>query len=272
MKKIIISLFALFGVLSATATEANDTTTMTTLSDIIAMESQSTINNDNTSRLRSLWSKNTYFNISYNTTKLSSKEFPSQKGAFEKEYKNTLGVGLQWGQTFNFHKKPLGNVVFIGLDYTWMDLNFNQYDATDTVPSLYERGDQVLYMPWHNKKMSLDYGMSVGPSLTFYPFVPTHNAGAEKVRLQFYFHVGYSVGGTIIKDVVDKNGDKKSKVAWGHGLFTSYGANLTWNFIGLGYEWRNDNSLNYKNVNKEFDTGKMKLKEKTSRVYLQFRF
>lgn len=270
MKKIIISLFALFGVLSATATEANDTTTMTTLSDIIAMESQSTINNDNTSRLRSLWSKNTYFNISYNTTELSSDEFPSMTGAFHNELKNKLGVGIQWGQTFNFHKKPLGNVLFIGLDYTWMDLNFNQYDS-DTA-ALYVRGDQVLNMPWHHEKMSLDYGMSVGPSLTFYPFTPTHNAGAEKVRLQCYFHVGYSVGGTIIKDVIDKTGDKKNRVAWGHGLFTSYGANLTWNFIGLGYELRNDNNLNYKCVDKEFDTGKMKMKQKTSRVYLQFRF
>jgi hypothetical protein len=174
-------------------------------------------------------------------------------------------------QTFNFHKKPLGNVVFIGLDYTWMDLNFNQYDA-DSIPKRYVRGEGVINMPWHQKKMSLNYGMSIGPSLTLYPFTPTHNARAEKVRLQFYFHVGYSVGGAFIKDVMDKSGDKKNRIAWGHGLYTSYGANLTWNFIGLGYEWRNDNSISYKCVNKEFDTGKIKLKEKTSRVYLQFRF
>ncbi len=271
MKKIFISLFALLGVLSATATEANDTTAMTTLSDIIAMESQSQINNDNSSRLRSLWGKNTYLNISYNTTKLSSKEFPSQKGKFENEFKNKFGVGLQWGQTYNFHKKPLGKVLFLGLDYTWMDLNFNQYDA-DSVPKQYEMGDGQLSMPWHQKKITLNYGMSVGPSLTLYPFIPTQNARAEKVRLQFYFHVGYSVGGAFIKDVMDKSGDKKNRIAWGHGLYTSYGANLTWNFIGLGYEWRNDNSINYKCVNKEFGTGKMKAKEKTSRVYLQFRF
>lgn len=273
MKKIFISLFALLGVLSATATEANDTTAMTTLSDIIAMESQSQINNDNSSRLRSLWGKNTYLNISYNTTKLSSKEFPTAVSPFklENEFKNKFGVGLQWGQTFNFHKKPLGNVLFLGLDYTWMDLNFNQYDA-DSVPKQYEMGDGQLNMPWHQKKMTLNYGMSVGPSLTLYPFIPTHNARAEKVRLQFYFHVGYSVGGAFIKDVMDKSGDKKNRIAWGHGLYTSYGANLTWNFIGLGFEWRNDNSINYKCVNKEFGTEKMKAKEKTSRVYLQFRF
>ena len=297
MKKIIITLSVLLGVLTVNAAGVNDTTAVTTLSDIIAMESQSKINNDNSTRLRSIWDKNTFFNISYNTTKLSSDEFPLEIGKTPYEFKNKLGVGIQWGQTFNFHKKPLGSVVFIGLDYTWMDLNFNQYDhvsiavppvdgttegtisddgtaegtISDEAPTINLDGD-VLPMPWNQKKMSLNYGMSIGPSLTLYPFAPLHRNGTDKIRLQFYFHVGYSIGGTMIKEVIDRTGEKKDKLAWGHGLFTSYGANLTWNAIGVGYEWRNDNNINYKHVNKEFGTNKMKFKEKTSRVYLQFRF
>ena len=204
-------------------------------------------------------------------TKLSSKEFPSTSGGFENEFDNKLGVGLQWGRTFNFHKRPLGNVLFIGLDYTWMDLNYNSYDES-TAPAQYTRGEQVLNMPWHNKKTSFDYGMSLGPSLTLYPFTSVNSSGAQKIRLQLYFHVGYEIGGTIINDVVNKSGDKKSQTTWGHGLFTSFGANLSWSFIGVGYEMRNAGSLNYNYVDDEFDTGKLKLKQQINRLYLQFRF
>jgi hypothetical protein len=272
MKKLFIALFALAGIMTAHATEANDTT-MTTLSDIIAMESQSKMNNDNTQRLRNIWSKNTFFNISYNTTKFSSEEFPSIAGATSIEYKNKLGVGIQWGQTFNFHKKPLGGIVFIGLDYTWMDLNFNQYKKQNTPAGFADQGEGgIRNMPWHNEKMTLDYGMSIGPSLTLYPFAPLHHDGADKVRLQGYFHVGYSAHGAMIKDVPDRGMDVKNRFAWGHGLFTGIGANLTWNAIGIGYECRTDNKITYKHIDGEFDNGKMKCKQKTNRVYLQFRF
>ena len=270
MKKIIFSLFALASVLTVSANTASDTT-ITTLNDIIAMESESTKNNVNISRLRDTWGQNTFLNISYNTTKLSSEEFPTTTGPYDYEFDNKLGVGLQWGHTFNFHKNPLGNVLFIGIDYTWMDLNYNSFDESAPHAS-FTRGEQILNMPWHLKKTSIDYGMSLGPSLTFYPFTTTNSSGAQKVRLQLYFHVGYEVGATFISDVVNKSGDKSSQTTWGHGLFTAFGGNLSWSFIGVGYEMRNANSLNYNYIDDEFDTGKLKLKQQTNRLYLQFRF
>ena len=270
MKKIIFSLFALASVLTASANSASDTT-ITTLNDIIAMESRSNSNKDNFTRLRDTWGQNTYLNISYDMTKLSSDEFPSTKGGFKNEFDNKLGVGLQWGHTFNFHKRPLGNVLFIGLDYTWLDCNYNSYDAS-AEPAGYTRGEQVLNMPWHYKKSSIDYGMSLGPSFTLYPFTSANSSGAQKIRLQLYFHVGYDIGATFINDVIDKDGEKKNRTTWGHGLFTSFGANVSWSFIGVGYEMRNASSLNYNYIDKEFDTGKLKLKQQMNRLYLQFRF
>ncbi len=271
MKKFFVTLFALVSILGVSATESNDTT-MTTLSDIIAMESQSKYNNDNATRLKGIWSKTKYFNISYNTTKMSSEDFPMPgfRGV-NLEFKNKLGVGLQWGRTFNFHKRPLGDIVYIGLDYTWMDLNFNQYNY-DTISIDNIFNPEEHYLPWNHKKMTLDYGMSIGPSLTFYPFTPIHSDITDKIRFNFYFHVGYCASGTLIKDVHGSDGKTKEQFAWGHGLYTSYGGSLTWNSIGIGYEWRDDSKLTYKAAKKDFDSGDMKIKQKITRVYLQFRF
>ncbi len=269
MKKFLLSLCTLACVLTGNAMDSSDTTRVTTLNDIIAQESKSKTDVKYDQHLRKVWGKNTFFNISYNKTKLSSDQFPIGGGrGAANEFKNNLGVGIQWGQTFNFHKKALGNVVFFGLDYTWMDVNFNQYKKADLPTPGYSTDYETYVMPWHNKKMSIDYGMSVGPSLTLYPFTPLHKNAADNIRLQGYFHVGYKAMGYIIKDSSDKN-----QFAWGHGLYTAFGANLTFNAIGFGFEMRNDNNINVKHVKKEYDNKtKMKFKEKVTRLYIQFRF
>ena len=222
-------------------------------------------------RLQKIWSKRTFLNISKNSTKLSSKEFPSALGSFENEYKTDLGVGLQWGQTFDFHKDALGQVVFIGLDYSWLDLNFNSYKATD-VPSEYQDDEKHDKLPWHNRKFTLDYGMSLGPSLTFYPFSSLNGSGANKIRFQLYFHVGYSMSGAMIKDVYKNSTETSTQFAFGHGLFTSVGFNLSWDFGGIGYEVRNDSNIKYKPTEKKYGDEALKFKQNTPRLYIQFRF
>ena len=254
-------------VLTGNAIDSGDTTRVTTLNDIIAQESKTKTDVKYDQHLRKVWGKNTFFNISYNKTELSSEEFPLGGGLMApNEFKSDFGVGLQWGQTFNFHKKALGNVVFFGLDYTWMDLNFNKYKEGKPAAGWGAETYQNPPMPWHNEKMSVDYGMSIGPSITLYPFAPMRKNAADNVRLQGYFHVGYKAEGFLIKM------EKDNELAWGHGLFTAFGANLTFNSIGLGFEMRNDNNINVKHVEKKYGTEKMKFKEKITRLYIQFRF
>lgn len=269
MKKLLLAVLTVTCAFGAYAVESSDT--LTTLNQIIAMETKSKSHYDQSSSLNAIWGKTTFLNISYNKTKFSSDEFPSTATRFADEYENDLGVGLQWGHTFNLHKKPIGSVMFFGLDFTWMDLNYNKYKAKTLSEGIFTTGEQVHNLPWHNEKMTLSYGMSLGPSLTFYPFTPLHKSGGNKVRLHVYLHVGYGAEGTIIKDVT-LGDETKNKYAYGHGLFLGYGASLSWDFIGVGYEFRNDDNLKYKAVDSEFDTGTMKAKEKTSRLYLQFRF
>lgn len=269
MKKLLLAVLTVTCAFGAFAVESADT--LTTLNQIIAMETKSKSHYDQNSSLNAIWGKTTFLNISYNKTKFSSKEFPSTTSRFEMEYDNDLGVGLQWGHTFNLHKKPIGSVMFFGLDFTWMDLNFNKYKALSAVPQEWVEGEQVHNLPWHHERMTLGYGMSLGPSLTFYPFTSLNKSGSSKIRLHVYFHVGYGAEGAMIKNVT-LGDETKNKYAYGHGLFLGYGASLSWDFIGVGYEFRNDDSLKFKAVDSEFDTGSMKAKEKTSRLYLQFRF
>jgi opacity protein-like surface antigen len=285
MKKILFSVIAAVCCFAGQATEgigqyygtapqtaSKDSTSVMSLDQIIAQESKSKLDKEYDQSLFSTWGKNTYLNLIYNTNhKMSSEEFPSTTGAFSREYEPKFGVGLEWGHTFNFHKRPVGSVVFFGLDFTWMDLDFNKFEAS-TVPVEYTLGEGVHNMPWHNEKMTIGYGMNLGPSLTFYPFTPLRSKGANKVRLQFYFHVGYCAQAAIIKDGIRNGKETKNGFGIGHGLYTSYGANLSWDFIGVGYEFRNDNKLKYKVTDSTYDTGTLEMKEKTGRLYLQFRF
>ena len=268
MKNFLLSLFTLACVLTGYAMENSDNPQ--TLNDIINQESKNKTDVSYDQHMRRIWGKTTYLNISYNKTTLSSDELPLGGATVgSNEFKNKFGMGIQWGKTFNLHKQALGNAVFFGLDFTWLDLNFNQYDKADNITPGYGEttGLEIKSMPWHNKKTTVDYGLSVGPSFTLYPFTSLHSNATDNIRLHGYFHLGYQGEAFIIKEV-----GNESQYAWGHGLFTSFGASLTFNAIGLGVEMRNDN-INVKHVDKdEFGAQKMKFKEKTTRVYLQFRF
>jgi len=253
------------------AAASSDTVSVMTLDQIIEQESKTQSDNKYVDDLLSAWKRNMYLNLIYNVShEMSSKEFPSASGPFSNEFKSKWGLGLEWGKTFNFHRNPLGSVLFIGLDYTWMDLKFNKFEKS-VAPVDYSIGVNGYNMPWHYEKMSFGYGMSLGPSLTVYPFTSIRNS-ANQIRLHLYFHVGYGIEGTVIKDAIVNGSDVKNGFAYGHGLYTSFGGNLSWKSIGVGYEMRNDGNLKYKVTDTNYDTGSLKIKEKTGRLYLQFRF
>ena len=134
MKKLLFSLFTLACVLTGNAMESGDTVRVTTLNDIIAQESKNSTDVAYDQHLRKIWGKTNYFNISYDKTTLSSDELPLGGATLgSNEFKNKFGMGIQWGKTFKLHKKPLGNLLFFGIDFTWMDVNFNQYDKADKI-------------------------------------------------------------------------------------------------------------------------------------------
>ena len=269
--------------------EPSDSIEFSSLESIINSQSLLYSRDYTDNHYRSIWRRNTFFNISTNSTTFSSDNLPTASGTtnLTDEYTNEFGVGLQWGHTYNFHRKPIGGVVFFGLDYSWMDLNVNRYLAK-AAPSGYESGKNPVPMPWHNNKWTADYGMSLGPSLTLYPFTPLHKKALDNIRLQVYYHIGYSASMAFIDDVLNPNDDDDDtglEMAWGHGMFTSFGVNLTWKFIGFGYEARTGSDYKYEYLGKDFkyqttgsyrdepkETISTNFKQTTNRVYIQFRF
>ena len=283
MRKTFLSIVAFFAIAFPNASYAQDgyeladSTAGNSLDETLDIKTVVQQQVENERHYESIWKKNTFFNISLNSSTLHSDELPTVGGVYSDEYDSSFGIGLQWGHTYNFHRKPLGDVVFIGLDYSWLDVNLNEFKESET-PAAYAMGEKSPYnLPWYNKKTFLDFGMSIGPSLTLYPFTSLHKKGTDNIRLQLYYHIGYSFGLAFISDVPKVDGDEEGKLfgetrhGYPSGLFTGFGFNLTWRFIGLGYEARTI-SKNTVKISGAYNTGKVKFKNTTNRFYLQLRF
>ena len=149
-------------------------------------------------------------------------------------------------------------------------------------------GTQYYYTPWNLEKYELNYGMALGPSLTMAPFTMLNAKGLHYVKLNVYYHIGYHASMLMMlkNDLADKNREDADadnykstdhekantlKLDWGHGLISSFGFNVTWKFIGIGYEHRSG-SVRYQSVaTSDYGSERYKFKTSTSRVYLQFR-
>ena len=67
--------------------------------------------------------------------------------------KPDFGAMINRGRTFYLHKKPIANFLNIGIDATWIDVNYAMYKKSLT--------DMTLHQA--------ELAMQVGPSLTFTP-------------------------------------------------------------------------------------------------------
>ncbi|MBR6191351.1 MAG: hypothetical protein IKQ68_04235 [Prevotella sp.] len=275
MKKTFLTLFtAIAATMAGFAQEAADSTSFITLNDMVKREAATKAQQENQAFHEKLWDRRSYLNISYVSATLKSSELPTVGGTYSGEYKSNGGVNLQYGHTYDFHQKPIADMVFIGLNYTGIDLSYASYSA-DVPSPYYQPGTNTPNnAPWHNKKQTIDYGMALGPAVTVYPFTTLGNKHTDKIRFQLYFQVGYNASLTILQDGIVEQSKNKTKdmYAFAHGLSTKFGFSLTWDFVGLGYEiW---NAPSYKNIYFDdlVDTGKMKTKVKSNRVFLQFRF
>lgn len=227
--------------------------------------------NNREEHLKKIWEKQSFVNFSYNSTNLKSTDLPTLGGTYSDKFENSWGIGFQYGNSYNFSKKPIASIMFIGIDFSPINLNYNQFKKKQP-STLYTKGNSEPFnMPWHTKKQLIDYGISLGPSLTLYPFTPIQMKATDNIRLHLYFHVGYNIGLALVNgdDSID---DDELKKLWGHGLSTCFGFNLTWNGIGLGYESVNFSDFRYETFNNEYDTGRTKTDKTTNRIYLQYIF
>lgn len=277
---------------------SEDTTEITTIKDIIKVQQQVTSRNATEQHFADVWGRRGYFNFSYNNTKLTPKDnnYPNGQGGFVSEMKSDWGASIQYGRCYRLHKKPIANVATFNIDYTGIDLNVNhfkaegtgQYDSRDRHPGEGDKKSESFYtLPWNMEKYEVNYGMSLGPSLTLAPFNLLNGNGLHYIKINVFYHIGYNVSMIYTPNdkkldvnqsgVVDYNDtdykamESNLKMSWGHGMIQSFGINLSWKAIGIAYEHRTG-KIKYKAMNtSDFGNNEYEFTNATNRISLQIR-
>lgn len=173
-----------------------------------------------------------------------------------------LGGSLTYGRTFFLHKKPLGDMVRIGLDATFVDLSYIQYEdqnRTSTI-AIEELSDL--------ETQQAEFGMAFGPSVTIKP--------SKMLSIHTYFRYAPTYSLLYMNESLSGN------LA---NYFVTGGA-VSWGMIGVGIEAR-FGSCKYKDFTSGFldsfevdipdtiqipDVGSRKIKTSGMRAYLSLRF
>lgn len=260
---------------------AEDTTQVTTIKDIIAVQELVSSSNSNTAHYVDVWTRKSFFNIGYNMgSSLEAKQdipllgYDKQPAA--PKFNADWGAMVQLGHSYGLHKKPIANMVQINLDFTFIDLNYNQFSEEDGYlnfdsEKITDNHDYPL--PWLSKKHTLSYGMSIGPSVTVAPLIPLNQASLHYFKLTAYYHIGYhaSLLGMSDHENAGKSSINLDYFNWGFGMTSSYGVSLSWKMIGIGWEARSA-SPKYKSIDTMFGDQSYKFKSTSNRIYLTIRY
>ena len=274
--------------------EPADSTELTSINDIINERQAVSQRLSLDKHFNRVWGYRSFVNFVYhNTATLTPDEVVSTGTSFNNgvapEYKAKLGFALQVGRNYRLHKRPIANVAQLNLDFTGFDLSYNQYEAETgnkgkvylNTQSFNYEGKDYFYIPWNIEKHELNYGMSIGPSLTIAPFTYVKGLELHYLKLNGYFHVGYNASAIFMKydennieDSPDKSKNKTDEncFLWGHGMTTSYGGTLSWRNIGVGFEHRSGN-LEFQSFSTDkYSKVKSKFKTGLTRLYFQIRW
>lgn len=262
------------------------------IDDIINEKKKVSTTTNSTEHFAAVWHPRTYFDLIYtrNAELVPKKfeQFNDYTGVNTPldRYKADWAFGIKNGRSIYLHRRPIGRVLYVGLDYTWIDLMLNHYQAScdnagycfDSSQMLSEGGK---VFPVNGSKYEMNYGMALGPSITLAPFVYVEGAnGLHHLKFNAYYHVGYNVGMLSCMGDEDQDYDSQGQTSllFGHGLTMSYGASINWKCLGLGIEVRKA-ALKHKSgsvplFNSDDDTGEgvYDFNSTGQRLFLQFRF
>lgn len=263
-------------------------TDVLSIDDIIGEEQQLTQRKLKDRHFKGVWDYRSYLNISFANSKLDpDTPIPLGVGGSENvsKFKSDWGLSLVYGRNYRLHKYPIANTLQFYLDFTSVDLTVAHYKAEDK-EFLFDSNNPS--MPWCIEKYEASYGMNLGPSVTVAPFNYVAVQGLHYVKLNVYYHLGYHIAGMLLPDNEDADFNRKgqpgynsdshdemkdkTKLAWGHGLTSTFGLSLSWKFIGLGYEHRTS-TVRYKAIDTDFfGSDTQKFNSSISRFFIQFRF
>lgn len=176
------------------------------------------------SRSRDVWDKGSkYANFGFVAQSLSGDlGFPLETEPLMSD----MGFSLSMGKTWYLHRQPIADLVKIGLDWSWLDLNYVRFSAPG--PSGIGSGQ-------------LEAAMQFGPSVTFNP--------AGRVKASVYGRVSPSYSVVAMDDSIFHH----------YVTFYNCGVSLAWRVLSFGLEFRQGgaryNVLNLEKTEDEEGTG-----------------
>ena len=159
------------------------------------------------------------------------------------DLKSNYGAAFTVGRTYFLHK-PIGDMLRFGIDATWFDINYSNYEIEHIT---YWETDKYQY---HQGEISLH----VGPSVTFEPI--------KKLAIHAYFQYAPTFAMLYTGDSETYYGNYASlRVA---------GGNVSYKAIGLGVESR-FGTINYKSIGSS-DSEDIDSSLSGFRVFINFKF
>lgn len=198
-----------------------------------------------------------YRNLSYNIEKMTFKHELYDGLAFDSKF----GVSFTRGRTYFLHKTPILRMIRIGIDATWCDLTYTNYQ-----PKWSDYFGESGYEDEDDDKLTIhkaEVGMHVGPSVTVNPI--------SKLNVHGYFRFAPTFAMMYDDDAFRGN----------YASMFVTGASLSYGIIGVGIEKR-WGTCKYKGLFGSGDDEEdddyyvsddlYKIKTSGLRVYLTFRF
>jgi hypothetical protein len=164
--------------------------------------------------------------------------------------KSSWGTAISTGRTFVVHRRPIADMLHIGIDATWFDLNAANYKLPLSINSY---------------QLDISMGVGVGVHLTPVGKLGIHLYGRYNPTLGTYLVVP---GKGMDEQMEDLIGGFDARLAYVSGVVT--GGAVSWGLVSLGFEYRMGVG-NYKSVLHKEDP-KVKLTTSGWRAYFGFRF
>lgn len=248
----------------------------------VVEEPKSEINYD---QLEKRWNRRKFWNIGYSVPTLERRD-----GTFM-DWEADYAVSVKNVRSLYFHKKPLGGMVKIGLDYSLLDITYSKlqlkhiegvaagedtsFPSDPSAPSVSDGFDEivsedpsgsVLDLLGFNLGMhKLDQTFSVGPRITVNPI--------DHLMVGVYFHGGFTLSGIFEND----------NFSYGFGHTLASGLCVSYKVIGVGFEYLwgkvKYNQIDFEEIDGDnlsfsemFSSESFSLKHKGPRFYVSFRF
>ena len=248
----------------------------------VVEEPKSEINYD---QLEKRWNRRKFWNIGYSVPTLERRD-----GTFM-DWEADYAVSVKNVRSLYFHKKPLGGMVKIGLDYSLLDITYSKlqlkhiegvaagedtsFPSDPSAPSVSDGFDEivsedpsgsVLDLLGFNLGMhKLDQTFSVGPRITVNPI--------DHLMVGVYFHGGFTISGIFEND----------NFSYGFGHTLASGLCVSYKVIGVGFEYLwgkvKYNQIDFEEIDGDnlsfsemFSSESFSLKHKGPKFYVSFRF